>query len=70
MTAGKSNLPASIAARLLNRAQETGDVYKTLLTSFCFERFLYRPGWFEAVRADIRKEARWTHLEASSRAAA
>ncbi len=44
MTAGKSNLPASVAARLLHRAKQTGDVYQTLLTSFCFERFLYRLG--------------------------
>ncbi|MEO8197655.1 MAG: nucleotidyl transferase AbiEii/AbiGii toxin family protein [Thermoanaerobaculia bacterium] len=44
MTGGKSNLPASVAARLLHRARETGDVYQTLLTSFCFERFLYRLG--------------------------
>jgi hypothetical protein len=33
-----------VAARLLNRAKQTGDVYQTLLTSFCFERFLYRLG--------------------------
>ncbi len=44
MTRGKTNLPASVAARLLHRARETGDVYQTLLTSFCFERFLYRLG--------------------------
>ena len=44
MTGGKSNLPASVAARLLHRAKQTGDVYQTLLTSFCFERFLYRLG--------------------------
>jgi hypothetical protein len=44
MTGGKTNLPASVAARLLHRARETGDVYQTLLTSFCFERFLYRLG--------------------------
>lgn len=47
MTAGKSNLPASVAARLLNQAKQTGDVYETLLTSFCFERFLYRLGMSE-----------------------
>ena len=29
---------------LLNRAKQTGDDYQTLLTSFCFERFLYRLG--------------------------
>ncbi|MBM3295063.1 MAG: nucleotidyl transferase AbiEii/AbiGii toxin family protein [Candidatus Aminicenantes bacterium] len=39
---GKANLAASVAARLLNRAKETGDDYQTLLTSFCVERFLYR----------------------------
>jgi hypothetical protein len=50
MTAGKSNLPASVAARLLNRAKQTGDVYQTLLTSFCFERLLYRLG-----RPDVRE---------------
>jgi hypothetical protein len=44
MTGRKSTLPASIAARLLNRAKQTGDDYQTLLTSFCFERFLYRLG--------------------------
>ncbi|GAB4182041.1 MAG: nucleotidyl transferase AbiEii/AbiGii toxin family protein [Rhodocyclaceae bacterium] len=48
MSAGKSKLPASVAARLLNRAKQTGDVYQTLLTSFCFERFLYRLGKSEA----------------------
>lgn len=44
MTGRESNLPASVAARLLNRAKQTGDDYQTLLTSFCFERFLYRLG--------------------------
>jgi hypothetical protein len=44
MTGGKSNLPASVAARLLHQAKQTGDDYQTLLTSFCFERFLYRLG--------------------------
>ena len=44
MTSGKSNLPASVAARLLNLAKRTGDDYQRLLTSFCFERFLYRLG--------------------------
>src|SRR5690606_25272270 len=39
---GKVNLAASVAARLLNRARETGDDYQTLLTSYCLERFLYR----------------------------
>jgi hypothetical protein len=40
----KSNLAASVTARLLNRARQTGDDYQALLTSFCFERFLYRLG--------------------------
>jgi len=39
---GKTNLAASVAARLLNRARRTGDDYQTLLTSYCLERFLYR----------------------------
>jgi len=40
----KSNLPASVAARLLNRARQTGEDHQTLLEGFCFERFLYRLG--------------------------
>ncbi len=44
MTGPKGNLPASIAARLLNRAKQTGDDYQVLLGSFCFERFLHRLG--------------------------
>lgn len=38
----KTNLAASVAARLLNRAKQTSDDYQTLLTSYCLERFLYR----------------------------
>ena len=38
----KANLAASVSARLLNRAKQTGDDYQTLLTSYCLERFLYR----------------------------
>ncbi len=41
---GKANLAASVAARLLNRARQTGDDHQTLLTSYCLERFLYRLG--------------------------
>lgn len=41
---GKTNLAASVAARLLNRARKTGDDYQTLLTSYALERFLYRLG--------------------------
>lgn len=41
---GKANLAASVAARLLHRARDTGDDYQTLLTSYCLERFLYRLG--------------------------
>jgi len=44
MTESRRNLPASVAARLLNRARQTGDDYQRLLTSFCLERFLYRLG--------------------------
>lgn len=44
MSGGKRNLPASIAARLLSRAKQTGEDHQTLLTNFCFERFLYRLG--------------------------
>lgn len=44
MTGARSNLPASIAARLLNCAKQTGDDYQVLLASFCFERFLRRLG--------------------------
>ena len=43
MTA-RTNLAASVAARLLNRTRETGDDSETTLTSFCLERFLYRLG--------------------------
>lgn len=39
---GKADLAASVAARLLNRAKETGGDHQTLLTSYCLERFLYR----------------------------
>lgn len=42
MTDRRSNLPASVAARLLNRAKQTGDDYQTLFTAYGFERFLYR----------------------------
>jgi hypothetical protein len=41
---GKADLAASVAARLLNRARERGEDYQTLLSSYCFERFLYRLG--------------------------
>jgi hypothetical protein len=44
MSETKSNLAASVAARLLNRAKQTGDDYQVLLTSYCLERFLYRLG--------------------------
>lgn len=42
MTGEKRNLPASVTARLLSRAKRSGDDYQTILTHFCFERFLYR----------------------------
>lgn len=44
MTARRSNLAASVAARLLTRAKTKDEDYQTLFTSFCFERFLYRLG--------------------------
>jgi hypothetical protein len=44
MSDRKDNLAASVAALLLTRASRSGDDYQTLLTSFCFERFLYRLG--------------------------
>lgn len=53
MTDAAKNLPASVAARLLNRAKQTGDDYQFVLTNFCFERFLYR--W--ALAENIRLEA-------------
>jgi predicted nucleotidyltransferase component of viral defense system len=40
----KGNLGASVTARLLNLAKQTGDDYQKLLTNYCFERFLYRLG--------------------------
>ena len=40
----KTNLGASVLARLLNRAKASGDDYQTLLAAYCFERFLYRLG--------------------------
>lgn len=39
---GKPNLAASVAARLLNQAKQSGADYQTQLTSYCLERFLYR----------------------------
>ena len=44
MTTSKGNLSASVAARLNNRARQSGDDYQTVLTAFCFERLLYRLG--------------------------
>ena len=44
MTDKKPNLPASIAARLLNHAKRTGDDYQTLFAAYGFERFLHRLG--------------------------
>jgi predicted nucleotidyltransferase component of viral defense system len=44
MTGKGTNLGASVAARLLSRAKSSGDDFQTLLTNYCFERFLYRLG--------------------------
>jgi hypothetical protein len=38
------DLPASVAARLLNQSKRTGGDYQTLLAAYGFERFLYRLG--------------------------
>src|SRR6185437_11074929 len=38
------DLAASVLARLLNRAKQTGDDYQVLLSNYCYERFLYRLG--------------------------
>jgi Nucleotidyl transferase AbiEii toxin, Type IV TA system len=38
----KSNIPASILARLLARSKKTGDEYQTVLTAYVCERFLFR----------------------------
>jgi len=37
---GKANPAASVTARLLNRAKETGDEHQNLLTTYCLERIL------------------------------
>jgi hypothetical protein len=57
MTGKGTNLAASVAARLLNRAKISGDDYQTLLTNFCFERFLYRLGASALVSRFILKGA-------------
>ncbi len=57
MTGKKTNLAASVAARLLNCAKQAGDDYQTLLTSFCFERFLYRLGASEVRERFVLKGA-------------
>lgn len=44
MSRDRTNLAASVCARLYNRAKQTGDDYQNLLTGYCFERFLYRLG--------------------------
>ena len=62
MTGQTRNLSASVAARLLNRAKQTGDDYQTLLTSFCFERFLYRLGLSDARERFVLKGARLLRL--------
>ena len=42
--ASKKDLAASVLARLLARARETGDDYQTLVSRYVTERFLYRLG--------------------------
>lgn len=57
MSGTRKNLPASVAARLLNEARQTGDEYQRLLTSFCFERFLFRLGMSEVRERFVLKGA-------------
>ena len=57
MTGQARNLPASVTARLLNHSRQTGDVYQTILTSYCFERFLYRLGISEVRERFVLKGA-------------
>ena len=57
MSSRGKNLPASVAARLLNRAKQEGDDYQRVLTSFCFERFLYRLGASEVRERFVLKGA-------------
>lgn len=40
----RTNLGASVSARLLNQAKRSGADFQTLLTNYCLERFLYRLG--------------------------
>ncbi len=44
MSEAKRDLAASVSARLLNLAKKSGEDFQTLLTAYCFERFLYRLG--------------------------
>lgn len=44
MTSNRTNHAASVTARLLNRAKQTGSDFQTLLTAYCLERLLYRLG--------------------------
>lgn len=57
MTAKTRNLPASVAARLLNRANAAGDDYQNVLACFCFERFLFRLGISEVRERFVLKGA-------------
>jgi len=53
----KRNLSASVLARLLKRAQETGEEYQMVLVRYCFERFLYRLGTSELRERFVLKGA-------------
>lgn len=57
MTGEKRNLPASVAARLLHRARQSGDDFQVVLTNFCLERFLYRLGVSEVRERFVLKGA-------------
>jgi hypothetical protein len=53
----KRNLSASVLARLLKRAQETGEEYQMVLARYCGERFLYRLGMSELRERFVLKGA-------------
>ena len=51
------NLPASVLARLSNRARQTGEDYQVLLNAFVCERFLHRLGASQAADRFVLKGA-------------
>ena len=55
--AGKTNLAASVKARLLNRARETDTAFSELLQLYAMERFLYRLSQSEYANQFVLKGA-------------